>query len=135
MSLRLYLLLMSLATIVAWFGWGVVVTNQVPDPAMAMPFLLFYASLFVALTGTFAIIGFLVRFHTRQDDLPFRQVVLAFRQAISYAVLLVIVLVLQSKRLLTIWNTFFLLGAFILLELFFLTRRRENVPDNHNESE
>ena len=126
MSLRLYLLLMSLATAVAWFGWVVVLMNQPPAAGALLPFVLFYASLFVALTGSFAIIGFLIRFHTHEEDLPFRQVALAFRQALSYAGLIVIMLILQGKRMLTLRNTFFLLGTFILLELFFLTRRRES---------
>ena len=136
MSLRLYLLIMSMATVAAWFGWVTVLMNQPPDAAVFLPFLLFYASLFVALIGTFALIGFLVRFHTHQEDLPFRQVALAFRQALSYAGLVIVVLILQSQRLLTLWNSFFLLGAFILLELFFLTRRRESVAsDHHHDAE
>lgn len=134
MTLRAYLLVMLLATAAAWFGWALVLMNQSPLAGAIVPFLLFYVSLFFALTGTFSLIGFFVRFHTRNDDVPFRQVAIAFRQALSYAGLVIALLILQAHRLLTIGNSLFLIGAFVLFELFFITRRKKTVASERIDS-
>ena len=124
MTLKTYLITMGSGTLVAWLAWGAVLLWVSPVDGLR-GLLLFYSSLSLALTGTFSIIGFAIRFRRQRYQLPLQHVLLAYRQAVSYALLLIAVLVLQSQRLLTWWNLALFVFAFTLLELFFISLKHK----------
>lgn len=114
---------MTIATIVCWAGWYTVVLLVNPHQAGFFGLFLFYASLTLALTGTFAVIGFFIRLFLLKQEMVFQKVVIAFRQAIFFALLFIGMLLLQSGRLLTWYNGAFLIMGLTMLEFFVISKR------------
>jgi hypothetical protein len=124
MTLRIYLVSMLAGTLGAWAAVGMILTLTDPADARAVVLAILYAALFLALTGTFSLIGFVLRLWLfKQQYFVSRQVLVAFRQALLLALLLVIALALQSKSLLTWWNALLVLGAVTFLEFFFVSAK------------
>lgn len=125
MSVKQYSVIMFIGTIICWAGWWMVVSTFDPASAGWIGFGLFYASLFLALVGTFALVGLGLRLVLLRHDMILVQATLAFRQAISFALLAIIALFLQSKNLLTWWNGLLLVGALTLIEFMIVSMKRE----------
>ncbi|MDP3964811.1 MAG: hypothetical protein Q8Q20_04130 [bacterium] len=122
MSLKKFLVIMTVVTLVCWIGWITVVFYIDPDSGGFLGLSLFYLSLFLAITGTFALLGFFFRVWFSHNEKVFEHVGIAFRQSILFSILIVGALVLQGVRILTWWNVILFIFAVGLLELFFLTR-------------
>ncbi|MBI4272342.1 hypothetical protein HY621_00625 [Candidatus Uhrbacteria bacterium] len=123
MSLIHYLIILSVGTLISWGAWYTVIANVSPSQAGPLEFFFFYASLTCALTGTFSLIGFLIRLVLLRQELMFRKVAISFRQAFFFSLLIDGVLVLQSYRLLTWYNITFLLIGITVAELFIISRK------------
>ena len=67
-------------------------------------------------------IGLSVRLHTQQHHLPYYLVILSFRQAVFFAVLVVGALILQHERLLGWGSALLMVAALTLLEYIALKR-------------
>lgn len=124
MSLKAYLSIMFLATLICWSAWAVVINSINPETTNWLGLTLFYASLFLAIVGTSAIIGFLIRFVALRQELAFRHVAVAFRQSFLLAALIIGGLLLQSYRMLTWQNALYLVVAVTVLEFFLISYRR-----------
>lgn len=122
MTLRVYLLLMTIATIIFWLALGLIVLNTDPRTAEQSALGLFYVILTFAVTGTGAILGFLIRFMALKQELIAHSVLIAFRQALLGAILVVGVLFLFSQRLFSWFNLVLLLLTLSALEFFLLSR-------------
>ncbi len=61
MSLKDFLLLMGVATALAWGSWIYVLFQVDPHETGLMGFVLFYVTLFASLVGTMAILGSVYR--------------------------------------------------------------------------
>ncbi|MDD4901198.1 MAG: hypothetical protein PHS62_03785 [Patescibacteria group bacterium] len=120
MSLRLYLLFMLLITALCWLTFGYVVWTVNPETTNYLGFTLFYLSLFLALSGTAALIGFLVRFVFLRHELAVNKVKIAFRQSFLFAGFIVVALFLLSRGLLTWLNSIILIVGLSALEFFLL---------------
>ncbi len=130
MTAKNYSIIMGLATIVAWVGFFTIIFNFNPQEANWVIFLLFYVALFLAVSGSLAIIGFVVRLFFVRKRMILRDVVSeSFRQAIIVAAALVVTLLLQSIRILTWWNMSLLILAAAALE-FLLLLFKHNQSDN-----
>lgn len=124
MTLKTYLIIMLLATAICWAAWAIVINSIDPETTNLVGLLLFYASLFLAIVGTSAILGFLVRFILLRQELVFRQVVRAFRQSFLFAAIIIASLVLQSIQLFTWYNALFLIIGLTVLEFFLISYKR-----------
>ena len=111
---------MSLATLLCWFGFLIVILSISPNEIGALTFLLFYLILGLAVIGTLTIVGFLIRKLFNKDELAFEHVIVSFRQAIWLSLILIISLFLQSKQLLAWWNAILLILGLGLIEFFYL---------------
>ena len=116
---------MLIASFLCWGIFYLVLSMINPSEAGILGFLFFYLSLFFALMGTGALVGLGIRQFRESEEIIYRQVLISFRQGIFFASLLCGLLFLQSFRLLAWWNISLLIFALALLELFFLTYRRE----------
>lgn len=125
MTLRVYLLVMTIATIIFWLALGLIVVNTDPTTAAPTELGLFYTVLVFAVTGTGAILGFLVRFLALKQEMLTHSVVIAFRQALLGAVLVVGVLFLFSQQLFSWLNLGLLLLSLSALEFFLLSYHKE----------
>jgi hypothetical protein len=112
---------MAIATLLCWIAWGYILWTVNPETTNWPGFLLFYVSLFWAVTGTAALLGFVVRFVALKKELAFRSVKEAFRQSFLFAALIVISLMLLSKGLFSWLNLLFLVIGLSVLEFFLLS--------------
>lgn len=124
MTLRQYLILMAIATVLAWTAVAVILTAVDPARATAPIYAVLYAALLLASTGAIAIIGILARSRLTGGGLLMpRQVVAAFRQALFLSLLFVSALFLRGGGLLTWWHAVLLVAAATAAELFFASAR------------
>ncbi len=124
MSLRQYLILVGIGSLIAWFTWIIVLFTVNPFETGVLGFALFYISLAIALIGTLALIGFGIRMITyKQESIVLREVTTAFRQACLLTLVLVGSFFLQSQSLLAWWNVLLFVIIVSILELFFLSSR------------
>ncbi len=121
MTLAIYSLIMLTTTLISWAVWLVIVNIIDPFTTTWIGLVLFYFSLFLSLLGTFALLGFFVRFIAMKQELVFRLVKDAFRQSFLFAFLLIASLFLLSKDLFSWLNVGFLVIGLSLLEFFLLS--------------
>jgi len=128
MTIRHYLSLMLMGT--ALSCGAVVLIMTMVDPAGTQPliFAVFFASLFLALTGTFSILGFISRIAVLGKGFHLsKQVAVSFRQAAILSLLVTLALFLQSKSMLTWWNATLAVALATVIESFFITTKK---PEN-----
>ncbi len=127
MTLTRYTVMLLVATLIAWSGFAVVVTQINPQTAGYDSFILFYVSLFFCLLGSFSLIGLLIRLRTQKQHLPYYIVLLSFRQSIFFSLLVIGALLLQSHRVLYWWNMMLLVVGLTVIEFFALRRPRRTI--------
>jgi len=118
MTLKNYLLVMG---VLSAFCWGIFIfVASLVDPTSTnwLGFSLFYLALFLSLSGTGALIGFIVRFFVAKKELAFNLVKLSFRQSFLFALFIIFLLILKSQQLFNWLNLLLLLIIFTILELF-----------------
>lgn len=124
MTLRQYLIIMSICTLLSWGAVGMIITMTDPTQTQSVVFVILFASLFLALIGTLSISGFLMRvWLLRKQYFISKEVLVSLRQAILLATLLIAALVMQSRTILTWWNAILMVMALTMLEFFFVTAR------------
>jgi signal transduction histidine kinase len=121
MTLRTYLALMTVATLIAWLGFGIVVLTIDPTTTNWLGIGLFYITLLVCLMGTAAIIGFVVRFLFLRHELIARSVVVAFRQGFLVALLVTIILFFLAHNLFNTLNVILVILGLTALEFLLLS--------------
>ncbi|MDP2656701.1 MAG: hypothetical protein Q8P11_04015 [bacterium] len=122
MTLQKYLSMMAFATLICWGAWVAVINMVDVQHTGLLGYVLFYVSLFFALTGTFAVIGFFVRLVLLKQELVFQKVVTSFRQAIFFSLLIDGLLLLASRNLLRWYNVMFLVIGLTIAEFFMISR-------------
>ncbi|MFH1947273.1 MAG: hypothetical protein ABIJ23_03905 [Candidatus Magasanikbacteria bacterium] len=128
MTLRQYITIMILASILCWTAWGIVIINIDPFTDTGIGFAFFYASLFFALLGTISVFAFFIRQLFSREALPmFRYVKRSFSDSFFISVSLVVLLFLQGKAYLTWWNTGIFLLALAFILAFSFTTKKESV--------
>ena len=130
MTLRQYLILMSLGTLVAWGAFALVLKYLNPENAGTLGFVFFYLSVFLGITGTLTLLGFAWRYFRHREEVLFRHVSISFRQGVILAVMVVSALFLQANKLLTWWNLSLLILGLTLLEFFYLSVKRQPQREN-----
>jgi len=123
MTLKRYLLLMFLATLLCWLALASVMFYINPSEAGIVGFLLFYISLFLSLIGTFSLVGFILRVWLTTVPI-FRQVIISFRQGVLFSILVTAVLVIQSQNVLTWWITLLVMLLLGFVEFVFSLGRK-----------
>lgn len=118
MTLKNYLIVMSVVTIMCWAIFALMLNVINPATTNYLGFGLFYFSLFLSLSGTASLVGFIFRFVALRKSLVFQSVRNAFRQSFLFALFIVISLFLLASDLFTWLNVILLLIIFIVLELF-----------------
>lgn len=118
---------MILATLLAWFGFYIIINNFDPEQANWVVFLLFYGVLFLSVLGTLSLLGFwLRRLWNRKRGIVRIMAVESFRQGIIFSVVLMFALWLQSMRVLTWWNILLLIILASVVEFVILLFRNNS---------
>ena len=115
---------MSIGTTGAWLAWMISLFNIDPVETALIGFLFFYLTLLVALIGTFAIIGVALRVAIKKPSVISRSVMISFRQAVWFSVLIIGALILISQDILYWWSILLFVMVLSLFELFFWTTKR-----------
>lgn len=131
MTLKTYIIIMSAMTAICWTAWVFVLFMINPLVTNWIGFAMFYSSLFLALVGSSALIGFVVRFTYLKQELVWRLVKEAFRQSFLFAILIVVSLILLSKDLFSWLNLLFLILGLSILEFFLISYGRPATNINH----
>jgi len=115
---------MSVAAGLCWVAWFFMILSTDPNQANTLIFIFFYLSFFLAILGTFSVIGFLIKMKIiKNDEIIFRHVKKTFRQSIIFATLIILALFLLQKSLLTWWNSILLALLFVVFEGVIFTNR------------
>ena len=120
MTLKKYLMVTALATAVCWTVFLFVSSVINPESTSWLGFLLFYLSLFMSVSGTASLIGFLIRFVALKHELAFYAVRIAYRQSFMFALFIIAILILLSQSLFTWLNLFMLVAVFVIAETFMI---------------
>jgi hypothetical protein len=110
--------------------WGIfILMLNLIDPTATnwLGFLLFYIALFLSLSGTAALLGFIVRFVALHRELAFYAVSTAFRQSFLFALFIIISMFLLSFNLFTWLNISLLVVIFAILELFIASYKKSRM--------
>jgi len=135
MTLRQYLSIMVISSILCWTAWVIVIMNIDPFQSDWFGFAFFYMTLFFSLLGAISILSFLVYCFLFRNELSmFRYVKKSFRDSFIISIVLLILLFLEGNQLLNKWN----LGILVLFLIFifsfwFSTKRRESKPIISNQ--
>jgi hypothetical protein len=122
MSLKLYLWGLKIWTLVSFVAVSAVVYFYDPNQG-GVNLIFFYSSVFLFLGGMFTLLLTLSRKkYTEDDEVLLINVGMSFRQGMLLALLGVILLGMQSFRVLVWWDGLLVLAGILLVELFFLTR-------------
>lgn len=127
MTLKNYLIVMGTMTAVCWFITVLMLNLIDPTTTNWLGFMLFYVSLFLSLSGTAALVGFIIRFVALRRELAFYAVATAFRQSFLFALFIVIALFLLAASLFTWLNVALLLIIFAILELFVASYKKSRL--------
>ncbi len=124
MTLKKYLMLTAIATAICWTVFLFISSVVNPELTSWLGFLLFYLSLFLAISGTASLFGFLVRFVALKHELAFYAVKIAFRQSFLFALFIIAILILLSYSLFTWLNLFMLVAVFVIAETFMINSQK-----------
>lgn len=124
MTLKSYLFVMSILTAICWGIFFFVASTIDPFSTNWLGFLLFYISLFIALSGLITVLGFLIRFVVLKKGLAFNLVKLSFRQSFLLSSFLILALFLQANGFLNWLNLLFLVLGFAILEMFLINSKK-----------
>lgn len=111
-----------IATFFSWASWFVVLYKLSPFSQPALSLSLFYASLFIALAGTFALIFYFLRVWANKKEIYNVHLNTSLRQGVLLSVMIIVGLGFQRLRVLTWWDGLLLLAIVLLIEFYFHSR-------------
>lgn len=117
-----YLSTILAASLLSWTSWFVVVYKLSPFSQQSLSLTLFYTSLFVALSGTFALLLYFLRVWANKKEVYSSHLNTSIRQGVLLSMMVVIGLGFQRLRVLTWWDGLLLLAIVLLIEFYFMSR-------------
>ncbi len=122
MTIRAYLWGMRFCTLVALGSLILVVYRINPEKDGIPGQTLFYISLFFFITGIATLFLFWLRRTFSKNEVVYANVGISFRQGVFVALTVLVLLILQSFRILVWWDGGIVLAGVLLIELWFLSR-------------
>jgi hypothetical protein len=123
MTIGTYLYGMIISTVLCFISWALIVFCVNPTVENLTGPILFYLSLFFFLASFFTLAGFYLRRKISKNSIEFTQAGDSFRQGVFFSLIFVGMLVLQSFRMLTLWNVGLFVIGIGLLEFYFMNRK------------
>lgn len=122
MTLKSYLWGMRFGTLLAFMVWGMVVFYTDPEKGGFPVKIIFYFTLFLALSGIFILVLSWMRRKLGKDGSVLSDLGMSFRQGILLSLMVAALLFLQSFRFLAWWDGLLVVAGIFLIELYFLTK-------------
>jgi hypothetical protein len=102
--------------------WLVVIMRIDPTASIFIGQSLFFVSLFLMLTGIFALFFTWMRKMMSGGESAFVHLGMSLRQGMLLALLIIFLLIFQRLQILIWWDGLLLAAGFFIIELYFLTR-------------
>lgn len=114
-----YLTIISIAGLLSWAAFVVVVNklNPYESPLLALPF--FFISLFFALVCTFTVLGFYFRVWLYKNEIFYSHINVSLRQGLFLSLIASGALGFKLLGVLTWWTGLLFVLAITMLELYF----------------
>lgn len=109
----------------AWLGWFLVYTKLSPYETMGLSLAFFFTTLFIALSATFAVLGFYFRVWLFKNEIFYKHINVALRQGIFLSLIAVFCLIFQMMKVLSWWSGSLLVVVAVLLEFYFSAKDSE----------
>jgi hypothetical protein len=122
MTLKAYIWVMRLFSLVSLIVFGLVLAYVDPEASALPGKLIFYFSLLLFLSSFLSLFLLFVRRKTLGEESAMDSSGLSLRQGILLAVLVISLLILQSFRMLIWWDSLLVVAGIFLIELYFLSR-------------
>ena len=123
MTVRSYLWGMRISTLLSFLAWLLVVWQVDPNKAGTVGQMFFYLTTLFFLAGLFILLFTWSRTKfSGESEIAFAYLSVSFRQGILLALLTVLILFLQSHRVLTWWDGLLVVAGICLAELYFLAK-------------
>lgn len=126
---------MAIATGLLWLGWLWVVISINPFETNWLGFVFFYFTLFLALFGTFTLLGVWFRKLKVPETMFFHLVVLSARQGFFLGTIALVLLIFQSQRWLDLISLSIIVFIAAMIEFFNLRRMPSTKPPKFEEKE
>ncbi len=123
MSLKKYLLTMSGLTLLLWIIFIWLINSINPETTNWFGFAFFYFSLFLSLSGTMALIGFLIRKRFSKTTLNFYLVKTSFRQSFIFSFLITTVLFMLAEHIFSWLNILILIIILSIIEYLLINKK------------
>ena len=120
-----YIGIIGISGLIAWIGWLLVINKLSPYESMGLSLLLFFLTLFIALSGTFTALGFYFRVWLFKNEIFYRHINVSLRQGVFLSLIAIFCLVFQMMRVLSWWSGLLLVAIALLLEFYFSSRDSE----------
>lgn len=124
MNIKQLLIVVSVATLLFWMIWVLIVSQINPYETDFFGFLLFYLTLLFSLLGTFFLASFAFRKAFNKFSMEYNIVGTSFRQSFFFALLVISLLILQGVKMLNLLNSLLLVAVIVVLEFFFLSYKK-----------
>lgn len=124
MTLKNYIVTMSVLTVVCWLVFFFTAGTINPFSTNWIGFLLFYTTLGASLIGTSSILGLVLRFFFARDEAVFNSVKNSFRQSFLFSLFIVFLLILKSANYFSWLNLILLIIVFTVLEIFLNAKKK-----------
>ncbi len=125
MSHHRYIAIIAGTGFLAWVGWFLVISKLSPYETLGFSLTFFYITLFIALSATFAVLGFYFRVWLFKNEIFYRHINVALRQGIFLSLIAVFCLIFQMMKVLNWWSGLLLVFVAVLLEFYFSARDSE----------
>lgn len=125
MSYHKYIAIIGVSALLAWLGWILVITKLSPYESMSIALIFFFLTFFIALSGTFTVVGFYFRLWLFKNEIFYKHINVSLRQGVFLSLIAIFCLVFQMMRVLTWWSGLLLIVIAILLEFYFSARDSE----------
>lgn len=113
-----YLVYIGIASLVSWFAFFLVITRLQPQHSQTISLLVFFISLFFALTTTFTIAGYFFRLWWHQNEIFYNHLNISLRQGILLSSIAISAIGLQILQILNWWIGILLITAITLIEIY-----------------
>lgn len=128
MTTKAFIWGMRFITVLAVVACGLLLTfvspykEQDPGQKLIVNIVLFNITLFFALSGMFTLALFSLRKKASGNEVVSAHLGISFRQGMLLSLALLVLLLLQSFRILTWWDGLLAMGAIMMVELYFLAK-------------
>jgi len=122
LSHKKYILIIGLNTLLSWVAFVTVILKFNPYESVSLALAFFYVSLFIALSGTFTLLGYFFRLWLYRNEVFYLHINISLRQGVILSLIAVCCLVLLMLNVLTWWSGGLLITAASLLEFYFTSQ-------------